>query len=100
MFIVCATVQIRAGMESEFETIARSVFTDVATETDTVTYVLHRSVSVPGQYFFYEKYRSKDAFEYHLSTPYIKRLLGLVGTISTKDPVIETFEDLESIPVK
>jgi quinol monooxygenase YgiN len=39
-------------------------------------FLVHQSTSEPSEFFFYEVFRDKDAFEAHQKTPHFKELIA------------------------
>ncbi len=61
------------GKEQELENILKplpAIFQK--NEKSTLLYIFHRGKTNPREFFFYEQYPDKKAFETHLAQPYIK----------------------------
>lgn len=97
MLVVVAKFQAKAGMEQELEEILKSFVPQVQDEEDTLMYVLHRSRKDAGQFLFYEKYKDKEAFKLHGSTPYFQEFFTKIGSLVDGTPIIEMYEPLAAI---
>jgi quinol monooxygenase YgiN len=97
MMIVSAFFQAKEGKESELEQAFKSIFPLVGKETGVVTYSLNRSTANPGRFFFYERYKDKEAFDFHSSTPYFKDLFGKLKDLTAGAPVVEFYEQVDTI---
>jgi quinol monooxygenase YgiN len=79
MLGIVATLKVKAGMEHEFETLARQLVEQVrAHEPGCTLYVLYRA-ETPGTYVFMERYADDAAFEAHRKTPHMQTIGRKMG---------------------
>ena len=79
MIGIVATIKVKAGMEKEFESVARELVAKVrANEPGCVLYALHHS-ETPGTYVFMERYADQAAVDAHRGTDYFKALGRKMG---------------------
>ena len=97
MMVVSAFFQAKEGKESELEQAFRGMFPLVGKETGLVTYSLNRSTANPGRFFFFERYKDKEAFDFHGSTPYFKALFGKLKDLTAGAPLVEFYEQIDII---
>jgi len=95
--VVSAFFQAKEGGEKELEQAFRSMFASVRGEAGVITYALNRSTTNPGRFFFYERYKDKEAFDFHSSTPYFKDLFGKLKDLTEGAPVVDFHEQIETI---
>jgi quinol monooxygenase YgiN len=82
MLGVVATLKVKAGMEREFEAVAKELVAKVnANEPGCRLYALHRleSPGGPPTYVFMERYVDQAAVETHRGTEYFKTLGRKMG---------------------
>ena len=79
MLGVVATIKVKAGMEKEFEAVAKELVAKVnANEPGCVLYALHHG-EVAGTYVFMERYVDQAAVEAHRASDYFKTLGRKMG---------------------
>lgn len=79
MLGVVATIKVKAGMEKEFEAVARELVAKVrANEPDCALYALHHG-EAPGTYVFLERYRDQAAVDAHRAADHFKTLGRKMG---------------------
>jgi quinol monooxygenase YgiN len=79
MIGVVATLRIKAGMEKDFEAVARELVSRVrANEPGCLLYALHHG-ETPGTYVFMERYADQAAVDAHRGTDYFKALGRKMG---------------------
>src|SRR5947199_8450802 len=72
MLGIVATLKVKAGMEQEFETLAKQLVEKVrAQEPGCTLYVLHRA-EIAGTYVFMERYVDDAALEAHRKTAHMQ----------------------------
>ena len=96
MLIVVATMQGQAGKEKEMKDALSSMLPQVQSEEGTLEYALHQSQKEPQKFLVYEKYRDKEAFDFHSKTDAIKELFGKVGPLLDGRPSIEMYDLIAS----
>lgn len=97
VIILIGTLQAKPGREKELENRLKSVFPKVKQEQDTVEYVLHRAEEDNRKFLFYEKYRNREAMDYHMNTAYLQELFKDMEGLMSEKPQIELFEDIADI---
>ena len=97
MMVVSAFFQAKEGKGAELEQAFRSMFPPVRGEAGVITYSLNRSTTNPGRFFFYERYKDKEAFDFHSSTPYFKELFGKLKDLTEGVPAVDFYEQIEAI---
>lgn len=95
MLVVAAIVKAIKGKEEELEKELRKLVPLARGEEGTISYIAHRSVDDPCKFLVYEKYRSKEDFDFHTSTPHFKAFFEAVGPILDGEPEITTYYELE-----
>lgn len=92
MFIVVAIMKVQEGKEQEMKDAMSSMLPQVQSEEGTLVYALHQSQKEPQKFLVYEKYRDKEAFDFHSTTDAIKELFGKVGPLLDGKPSIEMYD--------
>ena len=95
--VIVAKLKAQSGKEAEMEDALKSMIPKVQQEDGTLIYTLHRSLSDPTLFLFYEKYRDKAAFNEHGSTPYFKELFATIGPLMGAEPSMEMYEELAGV---
>ncbi len=79
MLGVVATIKVKAGMEKEFEAVAKELVAKVnANEPGCTLYALHHGES-PGTYVFMERYADQAAVDAHRASEHFKTLGRKMG---------------------
>ena len=79
MIGVVATIKVKAGMEKEFEAVAKELVAKVnANEPGCKLYALHHG-EAPQTYVFMERYADQVAVDTHRGTDYFKALGRKMG---------------------
>ena len=74
MYIIHAPIQIKPGHADEFiEAILLDAKASVKNEPGCVRFDVLRDEEDPNRIYLYEVYKDKAAFEYHTTTPHIKK---------------------------
>jgi quinol monooxygenase YgiN len=74
-----ATIKVKAGMEKEFEAVAKELVAKVnAGEPGCTLYALHHAETA-GTYVFMERYRDQAAVEAHRASDHFKTLGRKMG---------------------
>jgi quinol monooxygenase YgiN len=77
MTVITAAVKALEGQEEQLRQRLETMVDVVrSSEPDCLEYTLHRGADDKTQFFFYEKYRSPEAFDLHTSTPHFKQLVA------------------------
>jgi len=79
MLGIVAKLTIKAGMDKEFEAVAKELVAKVrANEAGCKLYALHRA-ETPSTYVFMERYAAQAAVDAHRATNYFKALGRKMG---------------------
>jgi len=81
MLVVAATLKAAQGRGDELEKEFRKLITEVHKEPGTLTYIVHRALDNADKFLIYERYESKEAFDFHASTPHFKEFFKAVGSL-------------------
>jgi quinol monooxygenase YgiN len=95
MLGVVATIKVKPGMESEFETVAKELVAKVAAnEKGCTLYALHRA-DTPGTYVFMERYTDQAAVDAHRAADYFKALGRKMGEYMDGRPEVLRLKEVE-----
>lgn len=95
MLGVVATLKVKAGMEKEFEAVARELVAKVnANESGCKLYALHHA-ETPGTYVFMERYVDQAAVDAHRATDYFKALGRKMGEYMDGRPEVLRLREVE-----
>ena len=72
MIIVSAIITVVEGKGDEYQEKFKELTPKVRNDPGTITYVLHRNIKNPDQFFVFEQYEDREALEYHASTEHFK----------------------------
>lgn len=97
MIVLLAILQAKEGKEQELEQELRTMVAKTQDEEGALAYVLHAATKTKGKYFFYEKYRDKDALKFHNSTDHMKRFASLLGDLLGEPASIELYEEIDGV---
>ncbi len=90
--VVTALLKIKEEHIEDVEKKLREmVDTVVKNEPHTLEYRLHKDQSDPSVFFFYEKYKDKESFEFHSNTDYFKALFSFLLPKLDGEPKLSTF---------
>ena len=95
--VVSAFFQAKKGKEEELEQAFKSMFPLVRSEEGLITYSLNRSKADPGRFFFFERYKDRDAFNFHSSTPHFKDLFRRLKDLTEGDAIVDFYEQVDFI---
>ena len=94
MLVVVAMVKAVEGKGGELEREFEKLVPKVLEEPGVITYVIHRSIDDPSKFLVYERYKDREAFDYHHSTPYLKAFYEAFNSIKDREPVIELYNEI------
>ena len=96
MIVICAKLQARPGKEEELISEMKALVDAVKkNEPDTMEYTFHRSRSDPRQFLVYEKYKSNEAMQAHMSSAHFQEAGKKLGGLVLGAPALETYEVIE-----
>ena len=74
MYVIVAPIQIKEGHAKDFiEAILLDAQGSVQNEPGCLRFDVIQDEADPNRIYRYEVYKDKEAFEYHLTTPHIKK---------------------------
>ncbi|QSB28630.1 antibiotic biosynthesis monooxygenase [Flavobacterium sp. CLA17] len=79
-------VEAKAGTEENFRKLYHIAMPQFRSEPGVVTYQLSQAEKDATQFITFEKFRSNDAFQYHLNFPPIQPVLDYLNTSIKKQP--------------
>ncbi len=94
MLVVVAMVKALEGKGDELEREFKKLVPKVLEEPGVITYVIHRSIDNPTRFLVFERYKSREAFDYHCSTPHFKAFFEAFESIKDGEPVIEVYKEI------
>jgi quinol monooxygenase YgiN len=96
MMTVIAKLKVQSGKEAEFERAAREMVAHVtANEPGTLTYVVHRAVTDPTLFCFYEVYADEAAFTAHGGSDRMRQFGKSLGGLLDGRPEIAMFTEID-----
>ncbi len=95
MLVIAAMLKVLEGkgdgLEREFEKLVPKVLK----EPGVITYVVHRSIDDPSRFFVYEKYKSREDFDYHCTTPHFKEFFEAFESIKDGEPEVGVYKEID-----
>jgi len=79
-------VDSKAGTEAAFKEVYHTAMPQFRSEPGVINYQLSQLEDDPTQFVTYEKFRSEDAFQYHLHFPPIQPVIDYLNTSIKKQP--------------
>jgi quinol monooxygenase YgiN len=78
LLTVIARVRAKTGKEARLRQELRGLVTPTRAEAGCVSYDLHESKNEPGQFIFYETWKTDADVDAHFQTPHMLAILKLV----------------------
>ena len=94
MLVVAAMVKAVEGKGDKLEREFKKLVPKVLEEPGVITYVVHRSIDDPSRFLVYERYKDREAFDYHCSTPHFKQFFEAFDSIKDREPEIELYNEI------
>ena len=94
MLVIAATLKVLDGKGDELEREFKKLVPKVLEEPGVITYVVHRSIDDPSRFFVYEKYKSREDFAYHCTTPHFKEFSEAFEPIKDEEPEIGLYKEI------
>lgn len=94
MLVIAAMLKVLEDKGDKLEREFRKLVPKVLEEPGVITYVVHRSIDDPSRFFVYEKYKSREDFDYHCSTPHFKELFEAFELIKDEEPEIGLYKEI------
>jgi quinol monooxygenase YgiN len=82
-------MRAKPGKEEDLREMLEGLVKPTKQEAGSVNYDLHRSVSDPAIFYFYENWESSEHLDAHMETPHIQRALGRVDELLDGPLIIE-----------
>ncbi|MBR9833724.1 MAG: antibiotic biosynthesis monooxygenase [Alphaproteobacteria bacterium] len=96
MIGVVAKLEIKDGMQAEFEEVAKGLMAKVkANEPGCLTYQLYKQKGSDTTYIFMEQYASADALKAHGQTEYFKAEGKKMGPCMAGAPDVQYYDIVE-----
>lgn len=93
--IVCVAQFIaKPGSEDELLRQLHNLIPPTRKEKGCIRYELNRSIDNPGQITFVEKFASREDFDSHCSTPYIKGFFESVAPGLVESQIITLYREI------
>lgn len=87
-------VDAKSGTEANFTEVYHKAMPQFRSEAGVVTYQLSQFEEDKSQFVTFEKFRSKDAFQYHLNFPPIQPVIDYLNTNIKKQPFQDGIHNL------
>lgn len=94
MLVIAAMLKVLEDKGDKLEREFRKLVPKVLEEPGVITYIVHRSIDDPSRFFVYEKYKSREDFDYHCSTPHFKELFEAFELIKDEEPEIGLYKEI------
>jgi quinol monooxygenase YgiN len=94
MIVVAAKLKAVKGKEDELEQAFRKLAPKVLKDPGAISYVIHRRVDAPNEFFVYEKYENMEAFKLHGSTEHFKEFSKAIASLLDGRPEIGIYNEL------
>ncbi len=97
MLAVIAKIPIKEEKFTEAVEAFKRLLSEVAKEEGTLYYTLNVSKDAPHTLVVMERYRDKEAFKVHSSTPHFNAFFAQAGALFAGKPEIILLQELASI---
>ncbi|MBM4447121.1 MAG: antibiotic biosynthesis monooxygenase [Chloroflexi bacterium] len=94
MIVVAAKLKAVEGKGDELEQEFRKLAPKVLQDPGTISYVVHRKVDAPNEFFVYEKYESGEALKLHGSTEHFKEFSKAIASLLDGRPEFGVYNEL------
>ena len=94
MLVVAAMLKVLDGKGDELEQEINKLVPKVLEEPGVITYLVHRGIDNPSKFFVYEKYKSKEDFVYHCTTPHFKEFSEAFEPIKDSELEIGLYNEI------
>jgi len=92
LLTVVAELLARPGKETQLEQRLLALLDPTLKEPGCVQYDLHRHISQPGRFVFYEKWESQDLLNRHLQSPHLKAFVADAQELLAEPLRVELYE--------
>jgi quinol monooxygenase YgiN len=97
MLAVIAKIPVKEDQLNEAVEAFQQLIAEVAKEEGTLYYTLNVSKEAPHTLVVLERYRDKEAFKVHSSTPHFNAFFAKAGALFAGKPEITVLQELASI---
>jgi quinol monooxygenase YgiN len=94
MIVVAAKLKAVEGKGDELEQEFRKLIPKVLKDPGAISYVVHRRVDAPNEFFVYEKYESMEALKLHGSTEHFKEFSKAIASLLDGRPEVGIYNEL------
>lgn len=90
MLCLAVTYLIKAGHEEEVAALLRKMVAPTRAEPGNLMYLVHRSPTEAGRFFFYEQYTDQAALDAHRAAPHFQEFMvnGVFSFVASREPVV------------
>ena len=97
MIAVIARVPVQPEKKEEALNAVKELMSHVAKEEGTLYYTLNIDKNQPDTLVFIERYKDKDAFTAHSSTPHFQEFMTKAMAFASGQPDIQVLKEIDSI---
>jgi quinol monooxygenase YgiN len=94
MIVVAAKLKAVEGKGDELEQAFRKLVPKVLKDPGAISYVVHRKVDAPNEFFVYEKYENREALKFHGSTEHFKDFSKAIASLLDGRPEVGIYNEL------
>jgi len=95
MIVVSAKLKAVEGKGDELEQEFRKLIPKVLKDPGAISYVVHRRVDAPNEFFVYEKYESMEALKLHGATEHFKEFSKAIASLLDGRPEVGIYNELK-----
>jgi len=95
--VVIAKIKAKSGKEEEIEKAFKEFLKKVEPEEGTLVYEVHRDHKDPSIFITYEKYRDKDALNFHGATTHVQEFFGVLMQLVYGAPSLNFYDEVARI---
>ena len=90
MLCLAVTYRIQEGHEEEVAALLRQMVEPTRAEPGNLLYLVHRSPTEAGRFFFYEQYTDQAALDAHRASPHFQQFMvnGVFNFVVSREPVV------------
>lgn len=91
MLCMFALLKARPGKEEEVRSALAAAVEPTRKEPGCLQYDLHVSMSEPGSFAFYERWRDQAALDAHMKMPYVQSLIARIPDLLSEPPIMNVY---------
>ena len=92
MLLILGKGVIRPDRRDAFVAAAREQIVETRKEPGCISYDFYESQTEPNTFVFNERWKSKEATDFHFQTEHIKKFMSVLPSCVAEPPVIELVE--------